>query len=55
VLFRSIDAVAQAEAIAVRAFDQNDKEIGDTTVRRVMSGWEIRPLKSTVRLEITVK
>jgi hypothetical protein len=50
-----IDAIAQAEAIAVRAFDQNDKELGETDTRRVMSGWEIRPSKSTVRLEVTIK
>ncbi|MCX5644006.1 MAG: hypothetical protein NTZ17_04875 [Phycisphaerae bacterium] len=50
-----IDAVAQSEAITVQAFDQNDKELDETDTRRVMSGWEIRPSKSTVRLEVTIK
>ena len=46
---------AQAETIAVRAFDQNDKQIGEAATRHSISGWEIRPPKSTVRLEITPK
>ncbi len=51
----AIDVISQAENIAARAFDQNDKQIGEATTRHSISGWEIRPPASTVRLEITPK
>ena len=51
----TIDAVSQAGAIVVRAFDQTGKELGETDVRHLLAGWEIRPPKSAVRLEITVR
>jgi hypothetical protein len=51
----TIDTIAQSETIAVRAFDQSDKELDEVSVRRIMSGWEIRPPKSAVRLDIEVK
>lgn len=51
----AIGAIAQAQAITARALDQNDKDLGEVTIRRTESGWEIQPPKSTVRLDITVK
>jgi hypothetical protein len=51
----AIAAIAQSEAIAVRAFDQNERDLGETTVRRIAAGWEIQPPPSTVRLDIAAK
>jgi hypothetical protein len=51
----AIDVVAQVDALLVRAFDQNGKDLGEVIPRRIMSGWEFRPPQSTVRLEVTVK
>jgi hypothetical protein len=51
----AIAAIAQSEAIAVRAFDQNERDLGETTVRRIAAGWEIQPPPSTVRLDVAAK
>jgi len=51
----TIDAIAQSEAITVRAFDYNGKDLGEVTTRPIISGWEIRPPASAVRLDIAVK
>jgi len=51
----TIDAVSQSEVITARAFDQSDTEIGAAATRRSISGWELRPPQSTVRLEITTQ
>jgi hypothetical protein len=50
----AIDIIAQVEGIAARAFDQDGKELGEVAVRRILSGWELRPPASTLRLEIIV-
>jgi hypothetical protein len=50
-----IGAVAQAEAIAVQAFDLSDKDLGEVAIQRTESGWELKPPASTVRLEVSVK
>jgi hypothetical protein len=46
----NIAAIAQSGAVTVRAFDQNEKDLGDVRTRRIASGWEIQPPASTVRL-----
>ena len=51
----AIGAVAQAESIVARACDQDEKDLGEVTIRRTSSGWEVQPPKSTVRLDIAVK
>ncbi|KPL21570.1 MAG: hypothetical protein AMJ75_09750, partial [Phycisphaerae bacterium SM1_79] len=51
----TIGAVARAEAIAVQAFDLSDKDLGEITIQRTESGWELKPPASTVRLDVTVK
>ncbi len=48
----TIAAVAQAQALAVRAFDEGDRNLGEVGARQTDSGWEIRPPGSAVRLEI---
>jgi hypothetical protein len=49
----TIGAIAQSQAITVRAFDATGRNLGVTAVRQTDSGWEIRPPGSAVRLEIT--
>jgi hypothetical protein len=49
----TIGAIAQAQKITARAFDETDRNLGEAAVRPIESGWEIRPPGSTVRLEIT--
>jgi hypothetical protein len=51
----TIRAVARAKAIAVRAFDLSGKKLGEVAIQRTESGWELKPLASTVRLDIAVK
>jgi hypothetical protein len=51
----TLKAVAESQATAVRAFDEQDNELGETVVQRTAAGWEIRPPASTVRLEVRVK
>lgn len=51
----AMGAVAQAKAITVRAFDQNEKDLGEVAAQRTESGWEIRPPASTIRLVVAVK
>ena len=57
----AVAAVARAEDIAVHAFDQNEKDLGEATVRRTgeksfaPTAWEIQPPSSTVRLEVAIK
>ena len=51
----AMGAIAQAKAITVRAFAQNEKDLGEVAARRTESGWEIRPPASTVRLDVAVK
>jgi hypothetical protein len=46
----NIAAIAQSGAVTVRAFDQNEKDLGDVRTRRIASGWEVQPPASTVRL-----
>ncbi len=48
----TIAAVAQAQALAVRAFDESDRNLGEVNLRQTASGWEIRPPGSAVRLEV---
>ena len=48
----TIGAIAQAQKITARAFDETDRNLGDPAVRQTDSGWEIRPPGSAVRLEI---
>ena len=48
----AIGAIAQAPAIRARAFDVEDKDLGDVTVRRNASAWELEPPQSAVRIEI---
>jgi hypothetical protein len=48
----AIGAIAQSQAIAVRAFDESGKDFGEVPVRRIEAGWEIRPPGSAVRLNI---
>ncbi len=51
----TIGAIAQAQAIATRAFDEAGRNLGEVSVRQTESGWEIRPPGRAVRLEIAVK
>jgi len=51
----AIGRVARSETIAVRAFDQNDKDLGEVAVQRTASGWEIHPPESAIRLDVAVK
>jgi hypothetical protein len=51
----AIAAVAQAESIVAGAWDEDEKDLGEVTVQRTSSGWEIQPPKSTVRLDIVSK
>ncbi len=51
----AIGAVAQANTVTTRALDQDEKDLGEVTIRRTESGWEIQPPKSAVRLEIAPK
>jgi hypothetical protein len=51
----SIAAVAKAEALAVKALDQNEKALGEVALRRTTSGWEIRPPQATVWLDVAAK
>jgi hypothetical protein len=48
----ALAAVAESRAIAVRAFESHDKDLGRVAAQRLTSGWEIRPPQSTVRLEV---
>jgi hypothetical protein len=48
----TIGAVAQAPALATRAFDETGRNLGEVGVRQTDSGWEIRPPGPAVRLEI---
>jgi len=50
-----IGTVAQATALTARAVDENEKDLGDVTIRRTAFGWEIQPPTSTVRLDIAVR
>jgi hypothetical protein len=49
----AIGAVAQAQKITTRAYDETGRGLGEAAVRPTDSGWEIRPPGSAVRLEIT--
>lgn len=51
----ALGAIALKEAVVVRAFDANEKDLGELAVRRILSGWEIRPPQAAVRLEVGVK
>jgi hypothetical protein len=51
----AIGAVARAETISARALDQDDKDLGAIAVQHTISGWEIQPPKSTVRLDVVAK
>ncbi|MHC4517702.1 MAG: hypothetical protein ACYTAS_03860, partial [Planctomycetota bacterium] len=51
----TIGAVAHAEAIAGHAFDLGDEDLGEVTMQRTKSGWELRPPASTVRLDVAAK
>lgn len=51
----TIEAVAHAEAIAVQAFDLSYKDLGEVTIQRTESGWELKPPASTVRLDVAAK
>jgi hypothetical protein len=51
----ALGALAQAKAIAVKAFDQNEKDLGEVAARRVATGWELRPPQAAVRLDVGVK
>jgi len=51
----AIATIARSPAIAVRAFDQNDKDLGEPGVERAASGWELRPLPASVRIEVSVR
>ena len=48
----AITTVAQSPAIAVRAFDQGGRDLGDVAARPLAPGWEIRPPQCTLRLEV---
>jgi hypothetical protein len=48
----TIGAIAQAQVIAARAFDETGRNLGEASVRQTESGWEVRPPGSAVRLEI---
>ncbi len=50
----TVATIAQARALAVQAFDENDRNIGEVSVRKTDSGWELRPPGSAVRLEVAV-
>jgi hypothetical protein len=51
----AIRAAARATAIAARAFDLNDKDLGEVAIKRTESGWELKPPASAVRLEVAAK
>ncbi|MBN2312662.1 MAG: hypothetical protein JXM79_01955 [Sedimentisphaerales bacterium] len=51
----TIQAVARAKAITVKAFDLSDKILGEVAIHRTESGWELKPPASTVRLTVTAK
>ncbi len=51
----AIAVVARAKAIAVQAFDLSGEDLGEVTVQRSESGWEIKPPASTVRLRVAAK
>jgi hypothetical protein len=51
----TIGAVARAKAIAVRASDLSDKDLGEVAIQWTEIGWELRPPMSTVRLNLTAK
>ncbi|MCU0917474.1 MAG: hypothetical protein MUC88_23345 [Planctomycetes bacterium] len=50
-----IGAVARAQALTVRAFDESDKYLGEIAAQQTELGWDIRPPGSAVRLEIAIK
>jgi hypothetical protein len=51
----ALGAIAQGETVVVRAVDSNEKDLGEPSVRRTSSGWEIRPPQAAVRLDVRVK
>ena len=51
----TIGAIARAKTIAVQAFDLSDNDLGEVTIQRTESGWELKPPASTVRLDVAVK
>jgi hypothetical protein len=51
----AIGVVAHAESITAKAFDLNDKDLGEVVIQKTESGWEFKPPDSTVRLDVTVK
>ena len=48
----ALGAIAQARALAARAFDAGDKDLGEVAAERTSSGWELRPPQAAVRLEV---
>jgi len=50
-----IAEIAQSAAIAVRAFNQDDKDLGEPGAEHTASGWELRPPPATVRMEVAVR
>jgi hypothetical protein len=51
----TIRRIGTAKAVAARAFDAQQKDIGEVAIQPGDSGWEIRPPRSAVRLELGVK
>jgi hypothetical protein len=51
----AIAEIAQSPAIVARAFDQNDKDLGEPGAEHTTSGWELRPPPATVRMEVSVQ
>jgi hypothetical protein len=50
----AIGAIAQSDAVTARAFDLNEKDLGEVAIRRTAAGWELRPPQTAVRLDVRV-